>query len=391
MARRSNGEGTIIQRKDGRWQASIRLNEGRRTVYGKTEREARAKLRELQRQIDTTGALPNPGRRTVAELVEAWLDSASVKPTTAAQYRMFFDTYVRAELGSRRLMNVTPSMIQRLYGKLSPSVGTHVHAVLHRAFAVAVVWGWLPSNPCDRVLKPVHRAARKTLWTRAELDTFLDGTADYWLHPLWVLLVGTGCRLGEALALRWDGVGMGVALNVDGTLHRLEGDWVVSEPKTPSAVRTVLLLAAATDALHRQKTQQDAWQDAAGSSWLGEGFVFTGETGKPLFRSTVEHAMKRECKRLDLPPMTPHGLRHLHASLLLGEGIPVTAVSARLGHANPQITLTTYAHALAGQDSLAAQAISGVLGRPRVPELEETVDAINQGEQSEASDIGPAH
>ncbi len=363
MARRGNGEGSVSQRKDGRWQVGIRVNGIRRIVYGKTEREARAKLRELQRQIDTTGALPNPGRRTVAELIEAWLDSASVKPVTAAQYRMFFDTYVRTELGSTRLINVTPSTIQRLYGKLSPSVGTHVHAVLHRAFAVSVVWGWLPSNPCDRVLKPVHRAARKTLWTRAELDTFLDDTAGYWLHPLWVLLIGTGCRLGEALALRWDGVGLGVALNVDGTLHRLDGDWVVSEPKTPNAVRTVLLPTAVTDALHRQKTQQDAWQDAAGSNWLGDGFVFTGETGKPLFRSTVEHAMKRECARLDLPLVTPHGLRHLHASLLLDGGIPVTAVSARLGHANPQITLRIYAHALAGQDSLAAQAIGSVLDK----------------------------
>jgi integrase len=361
MAKRSNGEGSITQRKDGRWQAGIRVNGTRRIVYGKTEREARTKLRELQRQIDTTGALPNPGNRTVADLIGEWLASASVKPTTAAQYWMFFDTYVRATLGSTRLINVTPSMIQRLYGKLSPSVGAHVHAVLHRAFAVAVVWGWLPSNTCDRVLKPVHRAARKTLWTLAELDTFLDGTAGYWLNPLWVLLLGTGCRLGEALALHWDGVGLGVALNVDGTLHRLDGDWVVNEPKTPSAVRTVLLPVAVTDVLHRQKVQQDAWQDAAGSNWQGDGFVFTGETGKPLFRSTVAHAMKRECARLDLPPVTPHGLRHLHASLLLHEGIPVTAVSARLGHANPQITLTTYAHALAGQDGQAAQAIGRVL------------------------------
>ena len=180
-------------------------------------------------------------------------------------------------------------------------------------------------------------------------------------------VTGPGCRLGEALALRWDGVGLGVAITVDGTLHRLDGDWVVGEPKTPSAVRTVLLPVAVTDALQRQKTQQDAWQDAAGSNWQGGGFGFTGETGKPLFRSTAEHSMKRECARLGLPSMTPHGLRHLHARLLLDEGIPVTAVSARLGHANPQITLKVYAHTLAGQDGQAAQAIGRVLA-PQAPQ-----------------------
>lgn len=362
MARRNNGEGTVVQRNDGRgWQASIRLNGTRRTVYGRTEREARKKLRELQRQMDTTGALPNPGRRTVADLIDAWLTSAPLKPATVAQYRLFFDTYARPVLGNTRLANVTPGMVQRLYADLTPAVGARVHALLHRAFAVAVLWHWLPANPCDRVLKPAYKPTRKTLWSRAELDTFLEGTADHWLQPLWALLLGTGCRLGEALALRWDDVGLGVAVTIEGTLHRLGGEWVVSDPKTPSATRTVMLPPTVTDALQSQKAQQDAWQETAGERWQGDGFVFTGETGKPLFASTVQHAMKRECERLGLPPVTPHGLRHLHASLLLGEGVPVTAVSARLGHANPNVTMQIYAHALSGQDGQAAQAIGRVL------------------------------
>ncbi len=131
----------------------------------------------------------------------------------------------------------------------------------------------------------------------------------------------------------------------------------------PTLFERCCYLSLSPTRLHRQKTQQDAWQDAAGSSWQSDGFVFTGETGKPLFRSTVEHAMKGECTRLGLPAVTPHGFRHLHASLLLDEGVPVTAVSARLGHANPQITLRIYAHALAGQDKLAAQAIGIVLDK----------------------------
>ena len=360
MARRNNGEGTVVQRKDGRgWQASIRLNGTRRTVYGKTEREARKKLRELQRQIDTTGALPNPGTRTVADLVEEWLDSAPLKPTTIAQYRLFFDAYARPALGNTRLANVTPGNLQRLYAGLTPSVGARVHGVLHRAFAVAVLWRWLPSNPADRVLKPAYKPSRKTLWSRAELDAFLTGTADHWLNPLFVLLVSTGLRLGEALALRWENAGLGVAVTVTGTLHRLDGQPVVTTPKTASAERTVMLPPVAIAALTRQKAQQDAWRETG--DWKDTGFVFTGETGQVLWPSTVQHALKRECVRLGLPAVTPHGLRHLHASLLLDEGIPVPAVSARLGHANPQVTLQIYAHALPGGDAQAAQAIAGAL------------------------------
>lgn len=363
MARRNNGEGCIVQRKDGRWQASIRLNGTRRTVYGKTEREARARLRELQRQIDTTGALPAPGRRTVADLLDAWLASAPLKPSTVAQYRLFFDTYARASLGHIRMANVTPEQIQRLYAGLTPAVVTRVHAILRRAFAVAVLWRWLPANPCDRVLKPAYKPTRKEPWSQAELDTFLAGTAEHWLYPLWLLLAATGLRLGEALALRWDGVGLGgVALTVTGTLHRSSGgQWTISRPKTAAGVRTVILPPVAVAALAAQRHQQDAQQQAAGSAWQEHGLIFTGETGQPLYASTVQHALRRECERLNLPAVTPHGLRHLHASLLIADGVPVPAVAARLGHASPQITMKLYAHALPGQDQAAAQAIAGAL------------------------------
>lgn len=375
MPKKSPGEGSVFQRRDGRWQVSLQVNGIRKTEYAKTEREARAKLRNLQRQADADGGLTDGGRNTVSDLIEAWLASASnLKPTTIEQYRLFFDTYARETLGNMRIEKVTPDALQRLYANLTPAVGLRVHCVLHRAFAIAVLWRWLPSNPCDRVLKPTYTPSRRTLWTRAELETFLEATAEHWLYPLWVLLLGTGCRLGEALALTWEDVGLGVAVTVTGTLHHLDGEAVTTAPKTPSAMRTVVVPSEVTDALHRQKAQQDAWRETAGTEWYETGFVFTGRTGKPLHRSVPAHAMKRFCERLDLPPVTPHGLRHLHATLLLDEGVPVTAVSARLGHANPNVTMKIYAHALAGQDGQAAQAI----GRVLAPQNSESRDRVGQ-------------
>ena len=112
--------------------------------------------------------------------------------------------------------------------------------------------------------------------------------------------------------------------------------------------------------------------------------MFTGTQGNPLWPSTVQHALKRECARLGLLAVTPHGLRHLHASLLLHEGVPVTAVSARLGHANPAITLKVYAHALAGQDAQAAMAI----GRALAPTCQEVI-VENDSVESSARAVPP--
>jgi integrase len=365
MSNRSPGEGNVYQRKDGRWQASLQINGKRRTVYAKTEREVRAKLRDLQREADKVGNLADPGRRTVNDLFDFWLNNApDLKPSTVSSYRLFLDTYVRPAIGDMRLDRVTPNHLQNLYSDLTPSVGEKVHRVLHRAFAVAVLWRWLATNPCDHVLKPAYKTQTKTLWNHAELNTFLENTPDHWVYPLWVLLISTGCRLGEALALGWKDVGSdGASVTISRTLHRIDGEWVLDTAKTDSSSRTIVLPGVASTVLGQQKQQQATWQKAAGSAWEDWGLVFTGETGKPLFASTIQHTLKRECERLGLPAVTPHGLRHLHASLLLDEGVPITAVSARLGHSNPQITMKIYAHALPGQDKRAADAIGDVLGR----------------------------
>lgn len=361
MSKRTNGEGSIVQRADGRWQASIQVDGVRRTVYGKTEKEARTRLLAIKQQAASDGALSTPGKRTLAMLVDAWLSSApNLKPTTRESYKGFFRLYVLPSLGGTKLERVTPDRLQRLYASLKPSVAEKVHRLLHRAFAVAVLWRWLAANPCDRVLRPAYQTKEQTVWSTAQAQTFLSETSEHWLSPLWTLLMTTGLRLGEALALKWEDVGLGVAVNVTGTLHHLNGEATIGTPKTRSAVRTVMLPPIAIDVLQRQKAQQQAWREAA-DSWHHSSMVFTGRTGKALYRCVPESALRRECERLSLPTITPHGLRHLHASLLLGEGVPLPAVSSRLGHANPQITLRLYAHALPGQDRQAAEAISRVL------------------------------
>ncbi len=152
----------------------------RRSVSAKTERAAQAKLRALQREADRVGGLADSGQRTLNDLIDAWLDSApDLKPSTVSNYRCFLDTYVRPTLGDVRLDRVTPDCLQGLYAGLTPSVAEKVHRVLHRAFAVAVVWRWLASNPCDHVLKPAYKAQPKTLWDHAKLETFLESTTDH--------------------------------------------------------------------------------------------------------------------------------------------------------------------------------------------------------------------
>jgi integrase len=363
------GDGCITKRKDGRWQAALVVNCKRRIVYGRTKAEARKKLAELRQQVARTGTLPEPGRRTVADLLEAWLEVAaqSLKPATLESYRDVARLHIIPAIGGVKLSKLEPLHLQKLYTHLERHgkrrTGQKCHALLHRAFRIATLWGWLAENPAARVLRPRYTPQRRELWTAEELAAFLAGTREHWLHPLWTLAIATGARLGELLALGWDDVDLQAqTARICKTLHRIGHEWVFTEPKTRSAVRVITLPPEAISALRKQKAQQSAWRLRAGPEWQDHGLVFSGLHGQPLCQSTVNHALRRECLRLGIHVLSAHSLRHLHASLLLAEGLPLPEVSRRLGHANPNITATIYAHAISTED-MAAQAIGRVLSR----------------------------
>ena len=368
--KRSPGEGSIVQRRDGRWQASLMTDGLRKTVYGKTRREAFARLNELQKQAAIAGRLPDPRTRTVGDLLDAWLETLepNVKASTLDHYRLLADTYVRPVLGTVKLTRLTADRIQRLYSKLQRKghkrTAQLVHCVVHQACDLAVRWRWLAENPDDRTVHPSYRSKRKEVWTHPELAAFLEGIEGHWLAPLWVMAIASGCRLGELLGLGWRDVSLDEGtMRVTKTLQRVKGSYQLGTPKTVNGERTLTLPQEAVAALREQKRQQVQWWQEAGQEWEIWGLVFTGKTGRPLHRSVIAHALRRECQRLGVSELTPHGLRHLHASLLLQEGLPVPVVAQRLGHANPAITMAVYAHVVQRGDQAAAAAMESVFAQ----------------------------
>ncbi len=366
MARRANNTGTIIRRGDGRLQGAIQISGTRRTVYGTTEREVSKKLDALRMQAVAMGGLPSPGVRTVNDLLDAWFAAsrATLRPLTIDDYTAVSLRHIRPAIGGIRLSRLDPVHVQRLYADLQvrglARIPEKVHTILHRAFRLAVLWRWLPENPCDRVVRPTYVARRREIWTEAQLRTFLCGTADHRLGSLWAFLVSTGCRIGEALALHWEDVD-GEVVHVRRTLHRIAGEWVIGEPKTQAGQRTITLPQAAIDALRRQRARQAEYRLRAGAAWPDTYLVFTTSAGHPVHGETVAIALRKVCERLSLPPLSPHGFRHLHASLLIARGLSIPAVSARLGHSKVSVTLDVYAHVIGGEDRHAADVIGAAM------------------------------
>jgi integrase len=365
----------ITCRADGRYVGTVQLHGKRKFVYGRSEREVKQKLSALLDQTRTTGSVPTPGKRSLNDLLDAWLDAVRnvLKPRTVLNYELTAERYIRPILGHIRLSRLEPTAIQALYSRLSAKGLSHVpaytHGVLHRACRLGVLWGWLGQNPCDRLILPRYRPARKGVWTAEQTAAFLQTCLSYRYGPLWTFLVFTGARIGEATALQWSDV-TDSTVTIRRAAHRIRGQWVITDPKTQAGVRTISLSDSLRMAFRAERARQAQRRLSLGAKWQDEGLVFGNDTGGVLHPSMVAHAVQKACDEQGLPRLTPHQFRHLSASLLLQQGIPLPNISRRLGHANPGITTRIYSH-VTQTDHHAADALENLLTGTAPPEVEE--------------------
>jgi len=164
----------------------------------------------------------------------------------------------------------------------------------------------------------------------------------------------SGARRGELLGLQWSDLD-GNRLMIGRSLSQVGQQVFLREPKNKK-FRVVTLPPSALKKLHAHRKKQQPQRDHFGESYQGD-FIFCNPDGSPLKPDTVSAAVSLLFRSLKLPKGTSlHTLRHTHGSHLLAAGVPLTDVSKRLGHVNPHVTATIYAHALPGRDDLAADA-----------------------------------
>ena len=371
MAKRSNGEGSIYQRKDGRWVASISVGRTKRKhFFGSTRSAVAAKLAAaIGKQNE--GLPVKFERKRFDAYMSAWLDDirGSVAPRTWTRYEQLVRCHATPTLGTTTLEKVTPQQLQRLYSdmtKAGSGLGTvlQTHAVIHRALKRALRWNLIPRNPADAVSRPKQR--RKEMQTMAPEQALklLETARGDRLEALFVLALTTGMRLGELLGLRWKDVdeGQGV-IHLQVTLQRTKDGFVFAQPKTRGSRRQVLLTNAAKEALERHRVSQTAERLVKGTAWDNEyDLVFTNLTGGPLDGTHVlRHCFRPLLKEAKLPALRFHDLRHTAATLLLGQGVHPKIVSEMLGHSTINITLDLYSHVTPTMQGEATRALDDLL------------------------------
>lgn len=325
----------------------------------KTMKEAKQAERNLLLDVEENGLPSNQsdGFRdpTFEELASLWLENykTTVKPSTFENVRVKVEKMTEEHFKELKLKKITVAYCQRVVIELSKSYVLYNHylSVINRIFKYAVLMDVLNSNPFDKVIKPKSRQTQRkgNFLTKEELKEFLklaQNTTLSYFFPLVHLMSYTGLRQGEALALKWSDIDFeNKKITVNKTAARIKEKQILQTPKTKNSKRVISIDPATLSILKGWKKDQIKIYFKNGKHFEGdENFIFTNQRGEWVHIHNFIRYFNRFIADYKLKPITPHGLRHTHASLLFSAGVEPKNISDRLGHSTVQITLDLYTH-----------------------------------------------
>ena len=391
MAGRKDSRGRVLkkgecQRKDGRYSYAYTDPSGkRRYIYANDLMKLRSKEQQLQKdQLDGLD-IYTAGKATVNYVFDRYLSMKSeLRSSTYTSYVYMYDRYVRDTFGKKLVAEVKYSDVMFFYERLMQNyklqVGTvdKIHTLIHPIFKLAVRDSIIRINPADGCMAEIKKksttgANKRKALTIPQQKAFIDYTQHsevyYRWAPLFTVLLGTGCRVGEIIGLRWEDVDFAErTININHSVsYRADAkddfrcSYSVSKPKTEAGIRNVPMLDAVYEALQDEKR----YQKIEGSNEMTidgmSGFIFRNRYGAVHNPQGINKAIKRVSDAYNaeeiikakkekrepilIPHFTCHHMRHTFCTRLCEQEPNVKVIQEIMGHKNIQTTLDIYADA----------------------------------------------
>jgi integrase len=238
---------------------------------------------------------------------------------------------------------------------LAPKTVRHIAFLVQACLAKAVDWDILTKNAMLKVRKPKVPRRRPKVVDKGGFKALLRKTAGLSVFPVIVLANATGMRRGEMLALEWTDLDWdSSSLEVSKSLEETKQGLRIKSTKS-GETRRFSIPADVLDVLRDHKRDQDHHRELYGPDYANLNLMFARPDGNYYSPDKLGTRVRAAMKNAGLSGVSLHSLRHSHASELLSRGAPITAVSERLGHASPNITLSIYSHALPADNEAAAK------------------------------------
>jgi integrase len=358
--------------------------EGKRQRFSKagfsTRADARQALNDAIENYEQSKTLPvpaQPPKETLAAWVRIWLrDYAPERcsPKTLERYYGLASYIIDATDGEPARVATTPladvdhkiiesALRGLLHTKakrkehLSPKTVKEVAGVLSVALGEAFRLEKINVNPMLRVKLPKVEQSDARSLTPEEITKLRECCAGDWTFPFIELALATGARRGELLALTWSDIDwLNCSLSISKSVEETDNAGLrIKRPKNGRSRRFRIGQSAVTT-LQFQQEQQQEYRRLYTGDYDDNDLIFALPDGSLIPPHKVSQTIIRRMRKASIKDASLHSLRHTHASGLLSKGVPLPAVSSRLGHSDTSITAKTYSHALPDDDPRAAEA-----------------------------------
>ena len=382
---RSLRKGEVQRASDKRYMYTYTDPLGRRKfIYANDLTQLREKEEKLLKdQLDGLDIYV-AGKATLNETFDRYISTKyNLRESTRSSYIYTYDHYVRETFGLKRIAEIKYSDVLQFYYHLlnqqGISLGTldSVHCLLHPTFQLAVRDEIIRKNPTDGVMKEISRESGKNRGVRHALTIeqqrcFMEYIANHPIYyhwwPMFTILLGTGCRIGEALGLRWQDLDFEnrvISINHSLVYYPVNGSnkcvLRVSLPKTDAGIRTIPMLDIVKDAFEMlyEEQKENGFNETEIDGMTG--FIFCNRFGAVPNPQTINHTIKRIANNYNadevvrakkehrdpiiLPNFSCHHLRHTFCTRLCENETNLKVIQSIMGHKNIETTLDIYAEA----------------------------------------------
>lgn len=304
-----------------------------------------------------------------SELVDWYFENyapVELKEGTVYNYKSAYNNHIKPVLGNVRVKDInTPRLTQFVQSlKLQPETVRKIYVVVQSIFHRGVEQGFIRDTPCRNVILPKNRSKKKKPvldeeQTRRFMKLIEEKKCDPDIKRIIKVLLYTGMRCGECLALSWDDINFEeMTISIEHNLADVGGKHWLTTPKTESSIRTIGMSQTLADIFREQKKYQEQLIEALGNDFSHPEMVFTSANGNYRDRSSLGTSLKRFLRGTEFDFLTLHSLRHCNATLLLNSGVDLKVVSDHLGHCDIGVTANIYADVLKSTKAKVADLVS---------------------------------